>query len=65
MIKYYNADFHSDGLLDPDVRKSTFILENDKSPCQEIFSYLVEVTESIYFGNIFRIMFISKISTKS
>ena len=27
---YYNADFHSDGLLDPDVRESMFMLESGK-----------------------------------
>ena len=29
-----------------------FILENDKRMCQEIFSHLVEVTESMYLRNI-------------
>ena len=27
---YYNADFHSDGLLDPDVRESMFMLQSGK-----------------------------------
>ena len=36
-----------------------------KKACdKEIFSHSVEVTESMHFGNIFRIMFISKICTK-
>ena len=30
-IKYYNTNFHSDGLLDNDVREvSTFILEKEQ-----------------------------------
>ena len=36
-----------------------------KSICQGHFSHPVEVTESMYFGNIFPIMCISKICTKT
>ena len=57
---HYNASFYSNGLLDPGVKESTFILEHDKRIYQEIFSRLVDVTESI-----FRITCISKICIKT
>ena len=60
-IKYYNVNFQSDGLLDRDVRESTFIIENDKSTYQEIFSHPIEVSGSMHFGNILQIMCILKI----
>ena len=62
---HYNAGFYSNGLLDPGVKESTFILEHDKRMYQEIFSRLVDVTESMYLGNIFRITCISKICIKT
>ena len=52
--------FYSNGLLDPGVKESTFILEHDKRMYQEIFSRFVDVTESI-----FRITCISKICIKT
>ena len=62
-IKYYNVNFQSDGLLDRDVRESTFIIENDKSTYQEIFSHPIDVSESMHLENIFQIMCISEICT--
>ena len=53
-IWYYNSDFHSDGLLDTDVREVTSIQKKDKSMWQG--NLAIEVTGSMYFGNIFRIM---------
>ena len=55
-IKYYNVDFHSDGLLDPDVRKVRSFYKTTKACAKELFSHPVETTGSMYFGNIFRIM---------
>ena len=44
-----------------DVREVRWFLKETKACGKEIFSHPVEVTESMYFGNIFRIMWIPKI----
>ena len=46
----YNANFHSDGLLDPECQRSIFILENDETMHQGIFSHPVEVTGFMNLG---------------
>ena len=46
-IKYYNADFHSNGLLDTDVT------EEQKHVARNFFCHPIDVTGSMYFGNIF------------
>ena len=46
----YNANFHSDGLLDPECQRSIFILENDETMHQGIFFHPVEVTGFMNLG---------------
>ena len=66
--KYYNADFHSDGVLDTaDVKEVFSFQKKTKAFGKDIFSQPAEITGSMYFENIFRIMCFfgfSKIYTK-
>ena len=47
LIKYYNADFHSDELIDIDVGEESSFL---KDVTWKFFSHLVEVSGFMYFG---------------
>ena len=50
---YYNADFHSDGLRDSyQLERSTFFYKKKKNVASKFFSHPVEVTGSMYFGNL-------------
>ena len=44
-IKYYEVDFHSDGLLDTDVREVPSFQKKKKACDKEIFSHPVEVVD--------------------
>ena len=37
-MKYYNANFHGDGLLDPDVREVRLFKKTTKARAKEFFS---------------------------
>ena len=63
-MKYYNTNFHSDRLLDNDVREEPLFWKK-KHLARTIFTHPKEETGSMDFGNIFRVMSLPKISRKN
>ena len=53
-MKYYNANFHGDGLLDPDVREVRLFKKTTKARAKEFFlnlyKWLIFVLQK-YFSN--------------
>ena len=64
-IRYCDTNFHSDGLLDNDVRETPLFQKKKKTFDKDIFSHPIEVTGSMQFENNFPIMCLIKISTRT
>ena len=64
-IKRHNVNFHSDGLLDNDARKVPSFLKRIKHLARALFTHSIEVTESLYVGNIFLVICLPKTCTKT
>ena len=65
-MKFYNANFDSDGLLDNGFREvRLFQKMKTKYLARTFFTHPTKVTGFMQFGKIFRIMCLPKICTKT